>query len=199
MWRSVCVAATAFAIVGGSFVYAQQRPDSAMHRGGWQPSAEDIAAFGEARIAALKAGLRLTPDQEKHWPALEKALRDRAMLRSEKVAARASADRPRDPIERLHMRADMLTQRGAALKALADAAASLYQSLDESQKHRFVMLARLGGRGMGGHHHRQHNDAADDRFDVPRGRIGPNGIMVPDAMGPAGALPPPPDGAPRPQ
>ena len=92
----------------------------------------------------------------------------------------------------------MLTQRGATLKALADAAAPLYQSLDESQKHRFMMLARLGGRGMGGHHHRHHGDAADNRFDMPRGRIRPNGIMVPDAMAPAGA-PPPPDGAPRPQ
>ena len=37
----------------------------------WQPSAEDISAFMDARIAALKAGLRLTPDQEKNWPAFE--------------------------------------------------------------------------------------------------------------------------------
>ena len=33
----------------------------------WRPSADDITAFMDARIAALKAGLRLTPDQA--WPA----------------------------------------------------------------------------------------------------------------------------------
>ena len=38
---------------------------------GWRPSAEDISAFADARIAALKAGLRLTPDQDKNWPAFE--------------------------------------------------------------------------------------------------------------------------------
>ena len=34
-----------------------------------------------------------------------------------------------------------MTQRGASLKKLADAVAPLYKSLDEGQKHRFVMLA----------------------------------------------------------
>ena len=38
-----------------------------------------------------------------------------------------------------------MTQRGAALKKLADAAGPLYKSLDEAQKHRFIVLARLGG------------------------------------------------------
>ena len=35
-----------------------------------------------ARIAALKAGLRLTPAQEKNWSALETALRDVAKDRA---------------------------------------------------------------------------------------------------------------------
>jgi zinc resistance-associated protein len=29
----------------------------------WQPSAEDMKAFTDARIAALKAGLELTPER----------------------------------------------------------------------------------------------------------------------------------------
>ena len=37
-------------------------------------------------------------------------------------------------------------QRAARLKKLADAAGPLYKSLDDGQKHRFVMLARLDGR-----------------------------------------------------
>jgi hypothetical protein len=47
-------------------------------------------------------------------------------------------------------------QRAAALKKLADAAGPLYKSLDDAQKHRFVMLARFEGRqqagGFRGHH-----------------------------------------------
>ena len=111
----------------------------------WRPSAEDISAFGDARIAALHAGLKLTAEQEKNWPAVESALRDLAKQRSERFAARASADRPKDPIERLALRADVMSQRGAALKKVADAAGPLYKSLDEAQKHRFIVLARLGG------------------------------------------------------
>ena len=118
----------------------------------WRPSAEDIAAFGDARIAALHAGLKLTAEQEKNWPAVESALRDLAKQRSERFAARASADRPKDPVERLTLRAEAMGQRAAGLKKLADAAGPLYKSLDDGQKHRFAMLARLGGRDGGGFH-----------------------------------------------
>ena len=80
---------------------------------------------------------------------MESALRDLAKQRSERFAARASADRPKDPVERLTLRADVMSQRGAALKKLADAAGPLYKSLDDAQKHRFIVLARLGGRHFG--------------------------------------------------
>ena len=73
-------------------------------------------------------------------------MRDLAKQRSERFAARANADRPKDPIERLNLRAEVMGQRAAALKKLADAAGPLYKSLDDAQKHRFVMLARLGDR-----------------------------------------------------
>ena len=161
MWKSVLAGTTALAIVGASLAYAQQGSDDFQRGQRWRPTAEDITAFGEARIAALHAGLKLTAEQEKNWPAVESALRDLAKQRSERFAARASADRPKDPIERLNLRAEVMGQRAAALKKLADAAAPLYKSLDENQKHRFVMLARLGGEqaggwrgrhGFGGHH-----------------------------------------------
>ena len=73
-------------------------------------------------------------------------------------AARASADRPTDLVERLNLRADTMTQRGAALKKLADAARPLYKSLDNVQRHRMVLLVRLTGAGFDGerslHRHR---------------------------------------------
>jgi hypothetical protein len=145
MWKAVLVGTTVLAIAGTSLVYAEQGSDDFQRVQRWRPSAEDVTAFGDARIAALHAGLKLTAEQEKNWPAVESALRDLAKQRSERFAARASADRPKDPIEQLNMRAELMGQRAAALKKLADAAGPLYKSLDESQKHRFVMLARLGG------------------------------------------------------
>jgi zinc resistance-associated protein len=170
MWKSVLAGTTALAIAGTSLVYAQQGPGGPDRARGWRPSAEDITAFGDARIAAVHAGLKLTAEQEKNWPAVESALRDLAKQRSERFAARASADRPTDPLERLTLRADAMTQRGAALKKLADAAGPLYKSLDEGQKRRFAMLAHLGGRQFGGE--RGHHGMGGWQHHGPRGPEG---------------------------
>lgn len=148
MLKMFLAGATALAIAGGAFAYAEGGGGGGdlQRVQGWHPNAEDIAAFGEARIAALHAGLKLTAEQEKNWPAVESALRDLAKQRSERFAARASAERPKDPVERLNLRAEAMGQRAAGLKKLAEAAGPLYKSLDENQKHRFAMLARLDRR-----------------------------------------------------
>src|SRR5205085_10432265 len=39
-------------------------------------SPEDIEAFADARLAALHAGLKLSPDQERMWPPVEEAIRN---------------------------------------------------------------------------------------------------------------------------
>lgn len=143
MWKSVMAGAGALAIVGASLAYAQSGPAGFERAPRWRPSAQDIEAFGDARIAALHAGLKLNAEQEKNWPALEAALRDFAKLRAERAALRANATPARDPIERLAKRAQAIEETGAALKKIADAAAPLYKSLDDSQKHRFVALARF--------------------------------------------------------
>ncbi|MDP2409221.1 MAG: Spy/CpxP family protein refolding chaperone [Pseudolabrys sp.] len=179
MLKAVLAGTTALVIAGSSLVYAQQKSDARMPGATessqrWKPSAEDISAFGDARIASIRAGLKLTAEQEKNWPAMETALRDVAKQRSERFTARASADRPDDPVQRLAMRADMMTQNGAALKKLADAAAPLYQSLDEGQKRRFVALARLNAREFAGprggkHGHRDHRGPRHEQ----RGERGP--------------------------
>ncbi len=70
-------------------------------------SAEDRAAFADARIAAVNAGLKLNADQEKLWPPVETAVRDFAKLRIDRANARMNAlarrfqgcaRRPKDPI-----------------------------------------------------------------------------------------------------
>jgi hypothetical protein len=177
MWKAVLAGTTALAITGTSLVYAQQHhrgPDAGAR---WRPSQEDIAAFTDARIAALKAGLKLNADQEKNWASYESALREWAKSRAERANARGTEQRPADPVERLRRQADALSTAGASLKRLADAQEPLYKSLDDSQKQRFRALSRLlrgpnrfadarggrDGRGWRG----------GDRFEQGPGKHGP--------------------------
>src|SRR5690349_15190369 len=84
-------AAAVIAIAGSTYVYAQQsgpsdrttqtRPDR------YRPSPEDFGAFTDARVAAIKAGLRLTTEQEKSWAAFEEAYRNLAKLRTDRILA----------------------------------------------------------------------------------------------------------------
>ena len=169
MWKPILAGAAALAIAGSSFVYAQQRDDNPRRGAYHNFTQEDRAAFTDARIAALRAGLRLTPEQEKNWPAFETALRDIAKARmdaredwrearDERREARRGAyrgerqaeDRSADDntadsgsVEHLRRQAERLSTAGANLKKLADAQEPLYQSLDDSQKNRFNLLSRI--------------------------------------------------------
>jgi zinc resistance-associated protein len=146
MWKAIIAGTAALAIASTSLVYAQQsgRSDGGQR---WRPSAEDLRAFGEARLAALKAGLVLTPEQARSWPAFEQAARDLSKLRIDRRIAMRSAPPSDDPVERLRRRATTMSDTGAALKKLADATEPLYKRLDENQKRRFAMLNRLSGPG----------------------------------------------------
>jgi len=90
MWKAIVAGTATLAITGASLVYAQQGGrDDGVQR--WRPSAEDLRAFGEARLAALKAGLSLTPEQARNWPAFEQAARDFSKLRIDRRIALRSA------------------------------------------------------------------------------------------------------------
>jgi len=105
---------------------------------------EDRAALAEARIAALKAGLKLTPAQQKDWEALEKVLRDVVSARVARQAAfreRAAELHDKDEVvQGMKLGAKDLIARGEELQKVADAAAPLFDSLDAAQKHRFTLL-----------------------------------------------------------
>lgn len=171
MNRAVAAAVVVFALAGTTAVYAQHWP------GQWfrfqRFSSDDMSALADARIAAIKAGLRLTADQEKLWPPVEAAARDLARLRIERISARREEFRdqrdrePRSPddlFERFKRRADNMTTSAAGLKKLADAAEPLYRSLNEDQKRRLVLLARPG---MAMHRLERR---MGDRTDFERGR-----------------------------
>ncbi|ABD08022.1 conserved hypothetical protein [Rhodopseudomonas palustris HaA2] len=177
MKKVLFAGATALVLAGTSAAYAQQRgwfdhhPEHRADRS-WA-SAEDRAAFADARIAAVRAGLKLTPDQEKMWPPLETAVKEFAKLRIDRAEARMKArddDRdsrgPADPVARLRDRADGMAATAAAMKKIADAADPLYKSLDDAQKRRLKALTRFEGAhgwGMGRHHHERFMRDRDDR------------------------------------
>src|ERR1700761_857174 len=155
----VCVAV--LAIAGSTAVYAQYRPWFREHMQHMRFTPEDRAAFADARIAAIHAGLKLTPDQEKLWPPVETAARDFAKMRIDRANARMKAEtdnqqnngqpQDQDPLTRLRQHADNMAATAAALKKIADAANPLYKTLDEGQKRRLSMLThhdgRFGGEG----------------------------------------------------
>jgi LTXXQ motif family protein len=153
MWKPIAAGAAALLIAGSSIVYAQNqnRPGREGLRN-WRPSVEDMRAFGEARLAGLKAGLALTAEQEKTWPAFEQAARDFTKLRIDRMSAAANAQPSAEanPAERMNRRATAMVETGNALKKLSDATGPLYNGLDEGQKRRFAMLSRLGRLGGDG-------------------------------------------------
>jgi zinc resistance-associated protein len=172
MWKTVFAGVAALALAGGSLVYAQQRGDDGPRGHRWQLSEQDRSAMTDARIAALKAGLKLTAEQEKNWPALETALREQAKARTDRRSERQTADKPSDPVERLQRRAERMTERGTALKKVADAAAPLYASLDDGQKRRFKVLARLDRERVGHHRHHWRHHGGRGGMQQDRGPAG---------------------------
>ncbi len=154
MRRAIIAAGVVFVLAGTTAVYAQHWPQWPGRWHGFWRSADDMSALADARIAAVKAGLRLTAEQEKMWPAVEAAARDLAKLRIDRVSARRDDRRdgrdasPDELFERFKRRADDMTASAAGMKKLAEVSEPLYRSLNDDQKRRLVMLARLGG-----HHH----------------------------------------------
>ena len=113
-------------------------------------SAEDAEAYAEARIAGLKAGLKLSAAQEKNWPALEAALRELARNRSARLSELRDESLQRvvhpDTIAALRQGAKLLSEHAADLEKLSEAAKPLYESLDDAQKRRFASLLRDAAR-----------------------------------------------------
>jgi hypothetical protein len=136
------VAAVFVAVSAPSFAQAQSERMGAM----------DWNTLTNTRINVIKAALQLTPDQEKYWPAIDKAIRARAEHRQARIANLAQAMsekgngyllealRDSNPIELMQKRADALSQRGTDLKNLADAWQPLYQTLKPEQKQRMAFL-----------------------------------------------------------
>ena len=151
MLKIVAAGVTALFVTASPLAYAQTAASAAT------PSAADWNTLTDMRIDVVKAALKLTPDQEKYWPAIEDAIRARAKNRQARFAdieKRVGELRDGNPVEVLsnrdtvaflQRRADALAQRSADLKKLAAAWEPLYKTLSPDQKRRmaFVTLSVL--------------------------------------------------------
>ena len=99
------LAAWTFAPAG--LAAADEPPQPGMER--MQHWAADHEALLDAGLAGLKAGLKLTSDQDKLWPPFEAAVRD---------AAKLHMDQMRSMMERMQKMREMMTQ-GAPHEAIS--------------------------------------------------------------------------------
>jgi hypothetical protein len=184
-WTNILAVSAVIAVAGSTFVYAQQSgPPGAPDRSNqmrperFRPTAEDFSAFTDARVAAIKAGLRLNAEQEKNWPAFEDAFRNLAKLRTDRILAFRDGppSPPADMLEGLQRRADVLSRSAAALRQVADATAPLYKSLDDAQKRRFAVLAPMLRQQPGQPGFRR--DGQNPEQFQPRGMDRPRGGMM---------------------
>jgi hypothetical protein len=184
-WISFVALSAVIAVAGSTLVSAQQSgppgpPGSTQTRPErFRPTADDLGAFTDARVAAIKAGLRLNAEQEKSWPAFEEAFRNLAKLRTDRILALRDGPPPGPPadmLEGLQRRADVLSRSAAALRQVADATAPLYRSLDDAQKRRFAVLAPMLRQQPGQPDFRR-DGQGPERFQ-PRGMDRPRGGMM---------------------
>ena len=147
MSKMLAAGVVALCVTASPLAYAQTAANAAT------PSAAEWNSLTDMRIDVVKAALKLTPDQEKYWPAVEDAIRARAKNRQarfadiEKRVGELREGNPvevlrnRDPINFLRRRAEVLAERSADLKNLANAWEPLYKTLSPDQKQRMAFLA----------------------------------------------------------
>ena len=173
MWKIVVAGMTSLFVIASTVAGAQAATEKKSDR----LTAAGLSALTDMRVKVVKAALQLTPDQEKYWPAVEKAIRTRAEHRQDRIAKAAEhiselrngnlleALRSLDPVDFLHKRADSLAQRGADLKQLADAWDPLYKTLKPEQKRRMAFLAIFVLREVGRAVQQRLTDDEDDDED----------------------------------
>lgn len=140
-------AAIALGLAGASILAVH----AAKHDGWRNMSAESVARMQDGKIAAAKAALKFTPQQEALWAPVEAQVRAQYKARAEKRAAwekrreerraerakeseaAAPGERP-DMAERIERRAERLSARADRMRAFSAAFGPFYASLGEEQK-----------------------------------------------------------------
>jgi hypothetical protein len=152
MWKAALAGALALATMGSSLAWADganetlvPRAPAAQQSGGatFRVASTGHAAMemADARINRFKTMLRLTVEQERHWPAVEAALRD--------IIRRHESEEPQSGgvLQRVSERAASAVLSAGAIKRLVAAAQPLIKSLNQEQRRDALQLARNMGFG----------------------------------------------------
>lgn len=201
--KKIATLATAAALFAGVGTYAFAQapsapPQAAQGQAQQRPrmTQDDFNRLVDSRVAGLKAGLKLTGDQERLWGPVETAIRDAANQRYTRMTQfRENREQRRsaDFMQRFEQRTTMETQRAQTSTAIASALRPLWDTFSEDQKRiapRLVHQAMDDGpgwhkRGGRGGRHGHHGRRAE-----MRGHMGP-GHMGPGPRGPAPQQPAP--------
>ncbi|WP_114945017.1 Spy/CpxP family protein refolding chaperone [Microvirga calopogonii] len=186
------VALAALLAGSGTYAFAQQQnpapnaPTASQDQGQQnrrpRMSQDDYNRLVDARIAAIKAGLKLSADQERLWGPVETAIRTSAADRYARMQQfRENRDQRRsmDLMQRLEQRSTMLNQSAQRSAALTTALRPLWDSFSEDQK-------RIAPRLM--------REAIDGGWGERRGRDGHNGRRAAMMMEHGGGMGPGPRG-----
>ena len=149
MMKIVVVGTTALFLAASPVALAQTRSAVPLE----ERQGVDQNTLMDMRIDLTKAALELTPEQEKLWPPVEAAIRNRGEDRRARIAKvretvgrradQNSVDvlKNRDPIAFLQRRSEALAQRSADLDKLAEAWEPLYKTLSPEQRQHMAALA----------------------------------------------------------
>jgi hypothetical protein len=99
-------------------------------------TADDARAVLNARLAALKAVIALTPQQEPLWAPVEAAIRDIVRDAANRRAQRFATTPPAHFLDVLGAIADGEAARGRDLRRFVDAAKPLVNALTDTQRRR---------------------------------------------------------------
>ena len=140
MWKAALVSALALTATG-SFVSAQDLANNSAQRYTLQSVGNGgQSSEVESKIAQAKATLRLTPEQERHWPRVAAALREVTTRMNNAEEASAGGF-----VQKMSARAGEFVLNASAMKRLVSAAHPLIKSLDEDQKRSALSMARSMG------------------------------------------------------
>ena len=130
-------AAAGWLLVAGPGAHAQSRQADAGRPATIEIYTDaDAAAVLNARIAALRTVLELSPEQRKLWPPVEEAIRNIAGAAMARGKQRSEAAAPSDFLAVIERIGDAEASRAADLKSFVAAARPLVDSLTEAQRNR---------------------------------------------------------------
>lgn len=189
----------------GTYAFAQAQapaaPPAAQAQDQARPglSQDEFNRMVDARIASIKAGLKLTADQERLWGPVETAIRNAASQRHARMEQFRNNREQRgsmDFMQRFEQRSTMMTERAQTSSAIATALRPLWNAFSEDQKRIAPRLMReavndgMGwrerrGRGGRDNHHGRRAEMRHGMMEHGRGMMDHGGM----GSGPRGSAP----------